>query len=131
MPTGSGNSHVICGLLAALALSQLGHYTFRVVYTNDRLLENDKPLISKVAKACNIADVSIKFVLAAKGMLLDADYDPRRITIIDEVDHCLIKLGARIFAGDDNKRRSVVIGLTATAAEKLNGQKGRLLKDFY
>ena len=33
MPTGSGKSHVICGLLAALALSQSGHYGFRVVYT--------------------------------------------------------------------------------------------------
>ena len=121
MPTGSGKSHVICGLLAALALSQLGHYSFRVVYTNDRLLENAKPLIAKVAKACNIADEQLKLILAVKGMLLDADYDPRRITIVDEVDHCLIKLSARIFAGDDNKHRSVMIDLTATAAEKLNG----------
>ena len=54
------------------------------------------------------------------GMQLEKEYKQNLITIIDEVDCAIIDHDLKLFAFNDNKRRSIIIGLTATAPPLLS-----------
>ena len=109
--------------MAALVYSSINSkntddYEFKIVFTNQVLLDNDKEKLSVVAKALG---VKVDFVVVSGvGMQLENEYKQNLITIIDEVDCAIIDHDLKLFAFNDNKRRSIIIGLTATATPLLS-----------
>ena len=133
VPAGHGKSRCIAGIMAALVYSSIQYkntddYEFKIVFTNQVLLDNDKEKLSVVAKALN---AKVDFVAVGVGMQLENDYKKNLVTIIDEVDCAIIDHDLKLFAFDDNKNRSIIIGLTATAAPLLSALEVQILRKFY
>ena len=119
--------------MAALVYSSIQYkntddYEFKIVFTNQVLLDNDKEKLSVVAKALN---AKVDFVVVGVGMQLEKEYKQNLVTIIDEVDCAIIDHDLKLFAFDDNKNRSIIIGLTATATPLLSAPEVQILRDFY